>query len=49
MGFRNGGDVAYNLTLISGSINVPGAFSQYMQNLTTLVSTAANRDALCAV
>ena len=42
MGFRNWGDVAYNLTLISGSINVPGAFSNYIQNLTTLVRAAGN-------
>lgn len=43
MGFRNYGDVAYNLTLISGSLNVPGSFSQYIQNLTTLVRDAGPR------
>lgn len=49
LGFRNWGDVAYNLTLISGSLNVPGAFSQYVQNLTTLVrSPFACSDALAA-
>jgi hypothetical protein len=34
VGFRNGRDTAVNVSFITGSINAPGFFPQYLQNLT---------------
>jgi hypothetical protein len=36
LGFRNGRDRPVNVTFAAGSVNAPGFFAQYVQNLTVL-------------